>query len=125
MAEIAGLAIGVASLAIGVASLAGLFTTCTAFFDKIDRAKGFGGSYQHKTTQFRICKHLFQEWGKQAGLARLQAGGDTDVADRLKDVDRRNPVYDILASIEQLFVDTERLEKKLRCHSASSRSPHR
>jgi hypothetical protein len=105
MAEIAG-------LAIGIASLAGLFTTCIEFLDKVDRAKGFGESYQTKTLQFKAYKHLFQEWGKRAGLVELNAGGTADALGRLNDAGKRSLVYDILASIEQLFVDTEKLEKK-------------
>lgn len=97
MAEIAG-------LALGVASLAGLFTTCAEF---LDRVGGLEGSYQNKMLQFKACKHLFEEWGRRAGLE--DAGGTTNFLNRLSE-GKISLVYDILASIEQLFVDSRNLE---------------
>lgn len=105
MAEIVG-------LAIGVASLVGLFTTCTELLDKIDRVKGFGGSYQNTMLQFKVCKQLFEEWGRRAGLGEQNAEGAMNFPSRLGDISKRSLVYNILASIEQLFVDSENLEKR-------------
>lgn len=98
MAEIAG-------LVIGVASLAGLFKTCTDF---LDRVGGFAGSYQNKMLQFKACKHLFEEWGRRVGLEDYEE--TTSFPNRLSDMDKISLVYDILASIEQLFVDSRNLE---------------
>lgn len=105
MAEIVG-------LAIGVASLAGLFTTCTELLDKIDRVRGFGGSYQNTMLQFKACQHLFVEWGRRAGLREQNPGETTNSPSQLSDMTKRSLVYNILASIEQLFVDSEDLEKR-------------
>ena len=105
MAEIAG-------LAIGMASLAGLFTTCTELLDKIDRIRGFGGSYQNTMLQFKACQHLFEEWGRRAGLGVQNPGETTNSLSQLSDMTKRSLVYNVLASIEQLFVDSEDLQKR-------------
>lgn len=105
MAEIVG-------LAIGVASLAGLLTTCTELLHKIDWVKGFGGSYQNTMLQFKACKHLFEKWGRRAGLREQNTGGTTNFLNGVGDIGKRNLEYDTLASIEQLFMDSENLEQR-------------
>jgi hypothetical protein len=105
MAEIAG-------IVVGVASLAGLFTTCIEFLDKVDQVKQVGCSYQNKMLQFKACKQLFEEWGRRVGLGENNAEGTTNVLCQLSDVCKRSLVYEILASIEQLFVDSENLKKR-------------
>lgn len=109
----------ITGLAIGIVGIAGLFTTCVDFFDKIVTVKALGQDYQIIHTQLRSHKHLFEEWGKRVGL---------------QDPTRPNPdlqpesnkftlVYDILATIEQLSGDCQRLKEKYGLNLPSREPP--
>lgn len=96
-------------LAVGIFGLAGLYNTCIQVVEQVDTAKSLGADSQSILSKFETDKLLLKRWGENVGIVN----GHVDRRHPSLEIDEeRRVIYTILASIENIFADSEKLSKK-------------
>ncbi|KIM40570.1 hypothetical protein M413DRAFT_164137 [Hebeloma cylindrosporum] len=103
----------VAGFAIGVVGLAGLYSTCIQLLGQIESSRMDYIAGDLHTLHARLCatNYLLKEWGRGVGLDSTGIPNSDIRHPKLADAEKRKVAFCILASVERLFENMEKLEK--------------
>ncbi|KIM22049.1 hypothetical protein M408DRAFT_29056 [Serendipita vermifera MAFF 305830] len=105
----------IAGLAVGAISMVTAWNTCVQAFDTIGSVGTFGLDHQIIQVKLEVERVRLLAWGEMVGLATVrpgQADPDRIVDQRLNREEMRETVLKLLGCIQNVFNDTDSLQRK-------------
>jgi hypothetical protein len=103
----------------GATGVVSLWQTCVQVFDTISSIKRYGKDYEVAHVKLEVERVRLFLWGENVGLsiidrgdADLRLGGGINIDPRLNRPEIGRPVMKLLGCIQEVFTDTDALQKK-------------